>query len=115
MDRQLHADHVLPEKWEAINYWKKHWTEEEASLCLNKIGNLTLLSGKKNISASNDSFLKKKEIYKGKGLDGSTAFLISQKIIEENDWTAAEVRKRQQWLIKQTEKLLDIKIKKVTF
>lgn len=112
MDRKLHVDHVLPEKWESISYWKNHWTQEEASRWLNKLGNLTLLSGKKNITASNDSFSKKKRIYKGKGLDGMTAFLISQKIIENDNWTEEEVRKRHQWIINQTNTLLEIKINK---
>jgi hypothetical protein len=121
MDRKLHVDHVLPEKWAAINYWKNHWSQEKAALWINKLGNLTLLSGKKNIAASNDSFPKKRGIYKGKGIDGMTAFLISQKIIGENNWTEEgennwtekKVRKRQQWIIEQTENLLDLKIKRI--
>lgn len=112
MDRKLHADHILPEKWDTIGYWKSHWTKEQASLWGNKIGNLTLLSGKKNIAASNDSFPKKKSIYKGKGLDGTTAFVTSQMIMQKAEWEEQQVKDRHQWLIKQTEKLLDIKLKK---
>lgn len=111
-DRKLHVDHILPNKWAAINYWKNHWSQEKATLWLNKLGNLTLLSGKKNIAASNDSFPKKMGIYKGKGIDGTTAFLISQKIMRENDWTETEARNRHKWIIEQTENLLDLKIQK---
>jgi uncharacterized protein with ParB-like and HNH nuclease domain len=115
-DRKLHIDHVLPEKWETKSYWRNHWTKEKAAQWLNRIGNLTLLSGKKNIAASNDSFPKKRDIYTGKGRDGATAFLISQKISDPKvkviDWTEEQIRHRQRWLIKETEKLLDVKIKK---
>jgi uncharacterized protein with ParB-like and HNH nuclease domain len=114
-DRKLHIDHVLPEKWETKNYWRKHWTKEKVALWSNRIGNLTLLSGKKNIAASNGSFPDKRDIYNGKGRDEvATAFLISQKISDPKviDWTEKEVKRRQSWLIRQTEKLLDIKIDK---
>ena len=49
---------------------------------VNKIANLTLLSGKKNIQASNYPFAGKKEIYKGKGEGGITAFIITRKIFD---------------------------------
>jgi uncharacterized protein with ParB-like and HNH nuclease domain len=114
-DRKLHIDHVLPEKWETKSYWRNHWTKEKVALWSNRIGNLTLLSGKKNIAASNGSFPDKRDIYNGKGRDEvATAFLISQKISDPKviDWTEKEVKRRQSWLIRQTEKLLDIKIDK---
>lgn len=110
LDRKLHADHILPEKWDLIEDWKKRWTKEQADTNLHKLGNLTLLSGKKNISASNDSFDNKKKIYKGKGLDGTTAFLITQKIMEESGWLEDNVKERQKWMIEQIEKTLDINL-----
>ena len=109
LDRKLHIDHILPEKWDSIEYWKKKWSRDQADSSLHKLGNLTLLSGKKNIAASNDSFYKKKEIYKGRGLDGATAFLITQKIINEPDWLGSNVKGRQQWMIEQIEKILDVR------
>lgn len=109
LERNLHADHILPEKWASIEDWKIKWTEDQAKRWIHRIGNLTLLSGKKNIRASNDSFEKKKKIYKGKGLDGTTAFLITQKIIDEPDWSENNVKERQQWIIEQTEKSLDVR------
>jgi len=114
MDRKLHVDHVLPQKWVSISYWKNKWSQEKATFWLSRLGNLALLSGKKNIAASNDSFPKKRKIYKGRGKDGITAFLITQKIIVEKDWTEKEVKNRHKWIIKQVENLLDLKLKKVT-
>ncbi|MHA1854321.1 MAG: DUF262 domain-containing protein [Candidatus Heimdallarchaeaceae archaeon] len=109
--RNLHVDHILPEKWYEIEYWRKLWTKERADFWLNKIGNLTLLSGRKNIKASNRGFPEKKEIYEGKGLDGITGFIITQRIIRENnDWTEDEVKKRQDWLIEEIGRILDIEL-----
>jgi len=108
--RHLHVDHILPGEWEKKRYWKRRWTDEEADELLHTLGNLTLLSGKKNIQASNDDFPKKKKIYKGRGFDGKTSFQISQRILRNAEWTAKEVEKRQRWLIKQTKNILGLKL-----
>ena len=97
------------EEWEKKTYWKRRWTEEQADFWLNKIGNLTLLSGRKNIRASNDEFPKKKKIYKGKGLDGTTGFEISKRILRRSHWTENEAKKRQRWMIRQIKKILDLR------
>ena len=72
---------------------------------------MTLLSGPKNIRASNRDYLNKKEIYNGKGLDGKTSFEITKKIMEDspNEWNVAEIVKRKNWLINQVKEILDIK------
>jgi len=108
LGRKLHVDHIFPEKWSSTEYWKKKWTRDQANNSLHKLGNLTLLSGRKNIVASNDSFDKKRKIYKGKGVDGTTAFLITQKIVNEPDWLENNVKERQQWMIEQIKKILGI-------
>ena len=109
LDSRLHVDHVLPEKWDSIRdwreHWREHWTEDQADRWLRRIGNLTLLSGKKNISASNDSFDRKKRVY-GKGNGGITAFEISKKIMEKPQWAEKDVKNRQEWMLKQIESVL---------
>lgn len=109
-DSKLHVEHILPKKWDEIDEWKKKWTEEQAKKWLRKIGNLTLLSGKKNIAACNDSFDKKKYIYK-ESHGGTTAFEISKEIINKSDWSENEVEKRQKWMIEQIETVFGIKSK----
>jgi hypothetical protein len=108
LDTNLHVDHVLPQEWHSIEYWKNNWNEVIADTWLHKIGNLTLLSGRKNIRASNKSFEEKKKIYKGKGLDGTTAFLITQEIITKANWTVNEVKERQEEMTKVVEEILEI-------
>jgi hypothetical protein len=106
--RNLHIDHILPEEWEKNKYWKNKWDKKDADYWLDKIGNLTLLSGRKNIQASNDEFAKKKKVYKGKGFDGTTSFEITKKLADNSKWTPIEVKERQKWLVKQTKKILDL-------
>jgi uncharacterized protein with ParB-like and HNH nuclease domain len=112
LDNKLHVDHILPVKWNEREEWKKQWDEQQATKWLHKIGNLTLLSGKKNIAQQNDPPLKKAEMYK-KGHGGTTAFEISKKIIgklEKGIWTEKAVEERQRWIIEQVETILGIKL-----
>ena len=110
LDRKLHVDHILPQEWQRERYWREEWDEFDASEWLNKIGNLTLLSGRKNVQASNNTFEEKKKIYKGKGLDGTTAFIITQEIITKSDWRKPEVQNRQFEMKKAIERVLEIEI-----
>lgn len=112
LDNKLHADHILPIKWNEQLDWKKIWNEQQATKHLNKIGNLTLLSGKKNIAQQNDPPLKKAKMYK-KGHGGTTAFEISKEIIgtlEKGSWTEKDVEKRQQWIMGEIERILGVKL-----
>lgn len=115
LDNKLHVDHVLPGKWNSIEDWKKKWTVEQADRWLHNIGNLTLLSGKKNIEASNCQFEKKKEIYGGKGSHGGIcAFEISKAVTEKADWSENEVKERHKWMLEQIETILGLKLNEGT-
>lgn len=98
--RELHTEHILPKEWnrEDLN-WREKFTAENATRVLNSLGNLTLLSGTKNIQASNRNFSDKQEIYSGKGIDGKTSFEITKRVLEENtDWNESSVNTRSEWL-----------------
>ena len=112
LNNKLHVDHILPVKWNEREEWKKLWTEQQATKWLHKIGNLTLLSGKKNIAQQNDPPKEKAEMYK-KRHGGTTAFEISKMIIdklEKGTWTEKDVEERQRWIIEQIEKILGVKL-----
>ena len=111
IDKRVHVDHILPQEWSKEEDWVKMWTPEQAEKWLHKIGNLTLLSGKKNIAQLNDPPIKKAEMYK-EGHGGKTAFEISKMIIgqlEQGSWTEKDVEERQRWIIEQVETLLEVK------
>lgn len=110
LDRKIHADHILPVGWSSVDEWKEKWNKEQADTWLNKIGNLTLLSGKKNLSQQNDPPKKKADMYK-KGHGGKTSFEISKNIIpllEKNKWVEESVSNRQRWSINQIKSILGL-------
>ncbi len=104
----IHLEHILPECWsdERLN-WKDYFTEEEANKYLNSLGNLTLLSGKKNSKASNKNFLDKKKIYDRNGYDGKTSFEVTKLLLENNEWTPAKIEERREWLLKEIYNIFD--------
>ncbi|MFV0192981.1 DUF262 domain-containing HNH endonuclease family protein [Empedobacter falsenii] len=98
--RELHTEHILPQEWnkEELN-WKDYFESSKAQKLLNSLGNLTLLSGTKNIRASNRNFVDKQEIYSGKGIDGKTSFEITKAVLENNSqWDEDSINKRAKWL-----------------
>jgi len=119
LNNHVHAEHILPVEFSKFKEWS-HFTKEKADLYLNRLGNLTLLSGKKNIEASNNPFEVKKEIYKGLGKyknkkDGLTSFDITQKILNDQiqNWDEAEIIKRHNWYLSNVEDILRVKLEKV--
>jgi hypothetical protein len=73
--------------------WKLSKGEQEKhSSSLGKIGNLTLLTNKKNSSVSNKPFAKKKDVYKDEHLS------INSYVIDCDRWTSFEIASRQHQL-----------------
>lgn len=108
LGRDVNVDHILPQKWQSEPYWRNRWTKSQTDQWLHRIGNLTLLSGKKNIQASKSAFPEKKRIYRGKGIDGITGFIMTQKVARLRQWTENQARKRQKWIINQVKTVLDM-------
>ena len=79
---------------------------------MNSLGNLTLLSGTKNIQASNRNYADKTEIYKGnngKGFDGKTSFEITKSIIDDYPvWNEDSIKRRYIWILQETKRIFDI-------
>ena len=112
INKNLHTEHILPQEWNDENLnWSDNFDDKTAKLLLNSLGNLTLLSGNKNIRASNRNYADKKEIYIGKGLDGKTSFEITKWVFENcpDDWNADTIQKRKEWLIDEIKKIFEIK------
>lgn len=65
MDKNLHVEHILPQKPELSSQWAKDFSEEERERYTHSLANLTLLGGTKNTQASNLDFKDKKKIYMG--------------------------------------------------
>lgn len=104
LNSEVHTEHVLPIKFFKFEYWKNLYSQVEANLLLNSLPNLTLLSGKKNIDASNSPFPEKIDIYNGKGNQGLTAYRITQWIRDKynsgnTDWNKNLMQARYEWIV----------------
>ena len=90
LDKKLQLEHIFPQT--RTDDWS-HISEEFGEKYLNTFGNIALLSGRKNASAQNDSFPKKKDVY---ARDGVAPYQTTQDILSLSDWTEVEIMKRKE-------------------
>ena len=97
----VHIEHIFPLLYcqSLIKNWLKplNITEEEHKNYRKRIGNLTLLEAKPNISASNNSFKVKKEHYK-------TDIKMTHELLKHDKWDIKTIKER-------SKELADIAIK----
>lgn len=88
------VEHVMPQQPAPNSQWEA-WVPEKVlhQLWVHRLGNLALLSRKKNSSASNRDFNWKKSAYFTKG--GSTAFALTTQVLQHMDWTVTVMQQRQ--------------------
>lgn len=94
------VEHILPQNPKVGSKWLEWFDDEEASLELvHKIGNLALLSRRKNAEAQNYEFDKKKEKYfmTDKGV---SPFAITTQVLQQTEWTPEIIEERQTNLIR---------------
>jgi Protein of unknown function (DUF1524) len=91
------VEHVLPQNPKADSDWNKWFPDAQKRLeVVHSLGNLALLTRKKNTSASNWEFDRKKTAYFGKG--GVSPFVLTTQVLEHKDWTPEVVATRQKQL-----------------
>ena len=116
LNKFVHIEHILPQGYAKINYWNELFSKEQAEKSVNTLGNLTLLSGKKNIEASNRAFPAKIDIYKGKGIDGITAYRLTQRIVDtlisDKNWTSDKITERRDFLLNELSKIFEVDFSK---
>ncbi len=92
-------EHVLPQTPEPDGEWCKLFPDPiHRAEVVHTLGNLVLLTRRKNSSAQNFDFTTKKAKYftsKGKG----SAFMLTSQVILESEWTPAVVQRRQEDLL----------------
>jgi hypothetical protein len=99
------VEHVLPQKPAEGSDWLTLFGEKERWDWTNRLGNLVLLSGRKNSRAQNYDFNKKKDVY---FKERSTPFRITQQLQDVQIWNPANLQKRHNDLIA---KIVDIYFK----
>lgn len=89
----ISVEHVLPQNPKNDSEWNKIFTKDERVKWTNKLGNLVLISKRKNSCLGNCDFKEKKEKYLKSRID---AFNGSKVFIEGNDkWTVDILKDRQ--------------------
>lgn len=96
------VEHVMPQQPAPNSQWAT-WVPDKAmhQLWVHRLGNLALLSRKKNSSASNRDFEWKKSVYFTK--DGTSAFALTTQVLQHTDWTAEIMQQRQDVLLAKLE------------
>lgn len=95
-------EHVMPQQPAPNSQWQK-WlpNPNDHQQWVHRLGNLTLLSRKKNSSASNYDFEKKKTAYFTKG--GVSSFALTTQVLQNSEWTLDVMTSRQDLLMSKLE------------
>ena len=86
------VEHVLPQTLTDV-YWGTRFSSEDHQQWLHKLGNLTLLSGRKNSRAQNVGFDQKREVYRER--NAHVSFDMTKAVLNQSDWSPAVIASRQ--------------------
>lgn len=97
------VEHVMPQQPAPNSQWAA-WVPDKAmhQMWVHRLGNLALLSRKKNSSASNRDFAWKKSTYFTRG--GTSAFALTTQVLQHADWTVEVMQQRQDAMLSRLEK-----------
>ena len=91
-------EHVLPQNPGRESQWLKDFPDEaERMEWTHRLGNLVLLSRRKNVGAGNYDFDYKKREYFQKG--GVATFALTSQVLAERAWTPEVLQRRQRELL----------------
>ena len=108
------VEHVLPQKPSNGSKWLEWFPDlTEREQLVHKIGNLALLTRKKNSAASNYEFTKKKEAYFSKG--GISPFVLTTQVLQHQDWTPSVIQSRQNELLQKLELHWRLRVERAQF
>lgn len=119
IDKYLHMDHILPQKFTTNDDWN-NIDEGNGIEMLNKLGNMALLLYSKNEEALNHGFDDKIIAYKGLDVDGNnksgassfetTRVIISDYDKGDKDWDTDHIKTREKYLKTEISRILDIEL-----
>lgn len=105
----ISVEHVLPQSPPVGSKWLKWWPDEEQRQeYVHKLGNLVLLSRRKNSQAKNYEFERKKEEYFQRG--GISPFALTTQVMNETKWTPEVVEERQRQLVDKLKEVWDLRM-----
>ncbi len=95
-------EHILPRSPSPDSEWVRKFDELARYEWTDKLGNLVLISGRKNTKASNYDFKKKKQEYLGKR---AKTLAITQEVLKYEDWTPETLEQRHKTLIERVKRI----------
>lgn len=95
----ISIEHVLPQNPPSGSQWQKWFTATQQEEWVHRLSNLVLLERRKNASAQNYEFDKKKRGYFG-GKGGVSPFQLTTQILTQSTWKPSDVQARQTQLLK---------------
>ncbi|EAZ88337.1 DUF262 domain-containing protein [Crocosphaera chwakensis] len=101
-------EHILPQNPPLDSEWNEWFTsQEEKDKYVHRLGNLVLLSRKKNSEAGNYEYQVKKDKY----INNPTAiFALTIQAIKEKEWTPEIIEQRQRYLLAQLQNLWNLNL-----
>lgn len=92
------VEHVLPQNPQGDSDWTRWFPDPQTrAAVVHTLGNLALLTRKKNSSARNFDFERKKTAYFARG--GISPFVLTTQVLRNGEWTPTVVADRQQELL----------------
>ena len=104
----LSVEHVLPQNPKPESQWLKDFTDEQRNTWTDRLGNLVLITGRKNTSLGNADFDEKKARYFAKEINTCPNCL---RVIQKPKWTMAEVEENHLQAMQQIRKHYGIQAK----
>lgn len=102
------VEHVLPQNPRQESAWLDWFPEPMQRMhWVHRLGNLALLTRKKNSSANNYDFTKKKDAYFTKG--GVSPFALTTQVLQHQEWSIDVIEGRQTELLAKLEEHLALK------
>jgi hypothetical protein len=93
----MSVEHILPQSPRHDSQWLKDFTEEDRKKWTHRLGNLVLISRRKNTSQGRLDFAEKKKKYFKNNIE---SFPQSLKIMQKPTWLPADVKNNHLELIK---------------
>ncbi len=95
----ISVEHVLPQNPNANSVWIQWFPDPEArQRTVHRLGNLALLSKRKNAQAQNYDFETKKQKYFATST-GVSPFALTTQVLHQREWTPAVIDRRQRELV----------------
>lgn len=100
----VQIEHILPQNPASDGEWCRIFSADDRADLTHLIGNMTLLTAKKNKSISNSDFVvKKNKIF---SLQENNCFALTVNIANMSDWTPNRIRDRQNDLLRHVADLM---------